>query len=59
MQQYRITLQIKNGHIKPERIHKWRTCKSLKEAWEHAHQICREYNKTHDHNAVITGVCRN
>ena len=59
MHQYKITLQIKNHSLKPERIHKYHTCKSLKEAWDFARDECREYNKTHKiHNAVITGVAK-
>jgi hypothetical protein len=59
MQQYRIILTIENHTHKPKKVYKWHSCKSLKEAWDFAREACREYNKTHKHVAVVTGVGRN
>lgn len=59
MAQYRIILLIDNHTYKPKRIYRYKTVSSLKEAWDFAHDVCREWNKTHKSNAVIVGVGRN
>lgn len=58
MCKYRIVLQVKGGTT-PRKIYKWRTCKSLKEAWDKAREICTEYNRGHKNKAIVTGVGKN
>jgi len=58
MRKYRIVLQAKDGAV-PCKIYKWRTCNSLKEAWDKAKGICADYNRAHKNKAIIIGVGRN
>lgn len=59
MNQYKITLQIKNHLHKPEREFRYHTCKNPKEAWDFAREVCANWNKTHKvHNAIIIGVAK-
>jgi hypothetical protein len=59
MQTYRVILTIDGHTHKPKKVYKWHNCKSLKEAWEFAREVCAEYNKQHKWKCAITGVGKN
>ena len=56
MKQYKVTLKVDNHTHKPRRIYKYTTVGNLKEAWDFAHKVCSDYNKSHKTKAAIVGV---